>query len=408
MFWKNKNKVLIKNKKKIALPGSITKYGISQDGVMFAIIRKEESNRRYNQELIGISITGEILWKSSIDIAYPSELRISSDGDCYVSYLNTIQRISKNGETEKTISIKLNPKQEIGSFVIANDFFIICVHGRGKPNASVLKTDLEGKAIWETLIPANDISYEGVVEMRADNDWKAKRKRDWSPENWLCLSGNEIIVSNNTILVNYFEMPRSGLGKSYILDRNSGELKWSSEPAPFESISCYDVDKYLIGYQGYGAFETKLVDSSGNLLNKWESVGKSIVSANKEISVIEMDNSSASKLYHTKLRNNGEVIKGLKIEGYYMMYPILDNNGNMVFFRNNELSVIDSESNKYELMKFKFENYPSASRRILLYKEGTLIFSLNQDLYILDTNLGYLDKSYWPCQYGNNERNPLR
>jgi hypothetical protein len=408
MFWKSKNKISIQAQKKIALPGAIIKYGINQEGLIFAIVRVVGKDQLATQQLIGISIGGQVEWESQIKLSYNSELRISNEGICYISTSNEIYSISKSGQLKQTISVKLDSNQSIGSFVILSNSIIVCVHGSAKPNAKVIKIDLKGNVLWESQIPSDGISYEGVKEIHADNNWKSETKKEWSPENWLCLYGNEIVVSKTSLIVSYFEMPRSGLGKSYILDLDSGKIKWASEPAPFESISCYDDDMYLIGHQGYGAFETKLVDSSGNLQNKWKSVGKSVVSVSKEISVIEMDNSSDSKLYHTKLKNNGEAIKGLKIEGYYMMYPILDNNGNMVFFRNNELSIIDSESNKFELMRFKFENHPSTSRRLLLYKEGTLIFSLNQDLYILNTNLGYLDKSSWPCKYGNNERNPMQ
>lgn len=406
MFWK-KNKYKLLNTKKVNLPGYILKYGISKGGIIYALIREEGNENWYNQKVIGLSINGDILWNSKLKIKYPNELRISEEGNCYVSFSNTIHEISDNGTTQEVFSLKLDHDQEIGSFAILSNSFIFCIQGKNKPNAKVLKTDLRGTLQWETKIPVNGISNEGVVEARADNNWKIEQKKAWSAENWLCLLGNEIIVSKNTILVNYHEMPRSGIGKTYLLDLNSGRIKWDSKPAPFESVSCIGDGKFLIGHQGYGAFDTQLVNSDGEIIAKWKSAGKTVISKDKEISLIEMDNSSSSKLYHSKLVSDGNIIRGSKIDGYYMIYPVLDHLGNIIFWRNKELMIIDTNSKKHSLMKIDFKEEPYTSRRMLLFDEGQLIFSLNKELYILKTNLGFLEGSSWACKFGNNERNPV-
>lgn len=383
------------------------KYAISKGGIIYAIIREEGNENWYNQKVIAFSINGDILWNSKLKIEYPNELRISKEGKCFVSFSNTIHEINEDGTTQETFSLNLDHDQEIGSFVILNNSFIFCIHGKNEPNAKVLKTDLKGMLEWETKIPVNGISHEGVVEARADNNWKIEQKKSWSAENWLCLLGDEIIVSKNTVLVNYHEMPRSGIGKTYLLDLNSGKIKWDSKPAPFESVSSIgDVD-FLIGHHGYGAFDTQLINSNGDIIDKWKSVGTTVISKDKEISLIEMDNASSSKLYHSKLDSNGRIARGSKIDGYYIIYPVLDHLGNMIFWRNKELMIIDSNSKRHSLMKIDFEKEPNTSRRMLLFDEGQLIFSLNKELYILKTNLGLLEDSSWACKYGNNERNPV-
>lgn len=383
------------------------KYGISKRGIIYAIIREEGNENWYNQTVIGLSINGDILWKSKLKVEYPNELRISEEGKCYVSFSNTIYEINENGTNEETFSLDLDGDQEIGSFVILNNSFVFSIHGKNEPNAKVIKTDLQGTLEWGTKIPVSGIDYEGVVEARADNNWKIEPKKAWPAENWLCLLGNEIIVSKNTILVNYHEMPRSGIGKTYLLDLNSGKIKWDSKPAPFESVSCIGDGTFLIGHQGYGAFDTQLVNDSGEIIDNWKSVGATVISKDKEISLIEMDNSSSSKLYHSKLVGDGKVTRGSKIDGYYMIYPVLDHFGNMIFWRNKELMIIDSNSKRHSLMKIDFEKEPHTSRRMLLFNEGQIIFSLNNELYFLNTNLGILQDSSWACKYGNLERNPV-
>lgn len=407
MMVSNKNKYKIYSKESVSLPGYIMKYGINKKGRIYALIRKEGNKNWYNRALIGISKDGDVLWTSALKIEGPNELRIAKDGKCYVSFSKYIYSISEDGEIEETILIQLEADQEIGSFAILKDCFIICVQGKEGPNSIVIKTDLKGNLIWATKIPCKDISYEGIIEMRADNDWKAERKKGWCPRNWLCLTDNEIIVSNNTILVSYCEMPGSGIGKSYLLSADSGMIKWHSKPAPYESISCLGDGMFLIGSQGYGAFETQLINENGDLINQWNSVGKTVVAKDKEISLIEMDNAFPSELYHTKLFNEGEISKGAQIPGYYIIYPALDELGSMIFWRNNELTIVDKKSNKYTLLKVDFMKQPYTSNRILLYDQGEVYFSLNKELYILKTNLGRLDKSSWACKFGNNERNPV-
>ncbi|MEM6378205.1 MAG: hypothetical protein AAF705_08325, partial [Bacteroidota bacterium] len=264
-----KREYKILDAKKVNIPGYVMKYGISRSGIIYAIIREDGDEYWYNQNVIGLSISGDVLWKSSLKVGFPNELRISKEGKCYVSHSNSIVEIKEDGTHKETCSLDLDVGQEIGSFIILSKSFIFCIHGKGKPNAKIVKTDLKGAVAWETKIPVNKIDYEGVVESRADNNWKIEPKKAWPAENWLCLRGNEVIISKSTILVNYHEMPRSGIGKSYLLDLNSGRIKWDSKPAPFESVCCVGDGNFLIGHQGYGAFNTQLVNDNGEVIDSW-------------------------------------------------------------------------------------------------------------------------------------------
>ena len=44
---------------------------------------------------------------------------------------------------------------------------------------------------------------------------------------------------------------------------------------------------------------------------------------------------------------------------------------------------------------------------MLLSPDGSLIFSVGHDVWIVDAGLGPLAKSPWPCGGGNNRYNPV-
>lgn len=407
MIW-NKNKYKILDQNKIQLSGLVSKYGLNKSGTLFAILRPNKPDESWdNFRLAGISLDKGMLWEHKVSDFKPNELRISDDGDAYISYSNEIRQVSKEGKIQKSIILKIDSDQEIGSFILIKGGFIVTLQGKGKPNAKVQRINLDGEIIWESSISTKDISYKGLVQMSAKDDWKAKEMPPWNPKSWNCLINNEIIISEENVLVSYFEFPGSGIGLSFCLDIETGIIKWTTKPAPFESICGLTDGKFLIGHQGYGAFDTNLYSKDGEIIERWESVGTAVVNSNDEIFAIEMDNNSRSKLHFVELKNGGTIKKGKQVPGYYIIHPVLDDLGNVIFWRNNELIIIDNEGALHKLFAIKPTERDRISDRMLLHQNGTLVFSVNENLYVLKTSLGSLEKSAWACKHSNNERNPI-
>jgi len=407
LIW-NRNKYKILKQNKIQLSGLVSKYGLNKSGVLFAILNPNKMDESWNNYwLVGISLDKGILWEYKTSDFKPNELRISDNGDAYISNGNEIRQISDDGEIQKSIIFKIDSDQEIGSFVLLKDGFLITLQGKDKPNAKVQRTAFDGEIIWESPISTKDISYKGLVQMSAKDDWKAKEMPPWNPKSWNCLINNEIIISEENVLVNYFEFPGSGIGMSFCLSIETGDIVWTTKPAPFESICGLKGGKFLIGHQGYGAFDTNLYNKEGKIIERWKSVGTSVVNSNDEIFAIEMDNHSDSKLHFVELKKGNEVKKGRRIPGYYIVHPVLDDLGNVIFWRNNELVIVDNKGNLHKLFAIKPTERDWTSNRMLLHQSGILVFSVNENLYVLKTTLGRLDQGSWSCKYSNNERNPI-
>lgn len=395
--------------KNLQLPGAIRKYGLNANGLLYALLVSQKTGKRRVHWLAGLSLDRGLLWQLTDLPAQPTELRIAPDGNAYVSTTDAIVEVTPTGQVDRFIAIPKAAHQEIGSFVLLDDGLLISIQGKEEPHAAVIRTDREGQIIWTTNIPPGAIAYQGVVTMARENNWEPRPSAAWTPQNWLCLSSNEILVSGQHALVSFHEMPRSGIGRSYQLDLATGAIRWVTDPAPYQSVCLAADGRWLIGYQGYGAFETKLYDTDGTVVGHWPSVGEAVVSADRRLLLVEMDNGK-SKLHYTELLPDNQIKRGPSIPGYYIISPAIDEFGTMVFFRDSRLYLIgpDHSGSSLSIGKAPTERflYGGLPERILL-RDGLIVFSWADTLYLFESNLGRLAASPWPCKYGNLERNPV-
>ena len=140
----------ILNKKIISLKGEISRYGMNQNGLLYAVIYEHITDKLIDSRLIGISMEAGILWEHKGQLSFPIELRIDpNSGKAYISQNNTISYVNQLGVTEKEITLEVEEHQEIGSFVILPNGFIISLQSKGKPNTAVIRTDFNGNIIWK-------------------------------------------------------------------------------------------------------------------------------------------------------------------------------------------------------------------------------------------------------------------
>jgi hypothetical protein len=400
MFW-NRKKFKIKKEIKHLLPGQISKYALTKNGLIFAIISSRLDGKKQNN-LCGISIKKGILWRNKINLPFVNDLRIDKKGNAWICFYNQLAQIDDSGNVLNIIKLKLGKKQKINSFVILEESIITSINTDYycKPNATLMRVDISGNLLWETKIIPNKVSYSGVVSMSAASNWEVEELEPWEPRDWL--TGN-ILVLNNKLLINFWSS--SGIGICYCLNIKTGEILWQTKPGPFSSIACIE-NKFIIGRQGYGAFNTDLYDENGQIIDKWASYGHYIISKDNEIFVLESSNYSGDSLHVSKLLKNGQVKELINISSDYFPYPLIDEFNNIIVSFNKKITIIDGKLKKHELYDYKIYQ-DDLSERILIFNQGMLIWNIGSILFIAQTNLGKLAKSPWPCECSNLERNPV-
>ena len=163
--------------------------------------------------------------------------------------------------------------------------------------------------------------------------------------------------------------------------------------------------RFLIGAQGYGAFETYLYDAVNGLECKWATHGYWVVRENGEVRLVEMENVLPSRMHISILEAGGRFRRGPHLEGYYTTYPFITSVGELVFARNGELCVVDKRLKKHVL--YRDPILSKCYGRMLREPGGKLVFTAENELWLVDAGIAEMAKSPWPCGGGNPGDNPV-
>lgn len=193
------------------------------------------------------------------------------------------------------------------------------------------RADLDGTSRWSATLPVGPIAYEGVVTMRADEGWTTRPMDAWVPETWFVTSP-ALTLSGDAVLACFTEMPRSGIGYGYVVSLADGALRFATKRGPVSNVAPLGGGAFLVGYQGYGAFETLRYERDGRVSQCWPSHGHYLV-APDDLRVIELENVLPSKMHLARLQPGGRVTKGDWLDGYYTSPPLHARDGTAYFFR---------------------------------------------------------------------------
>jgi hypothetical protein len=193
------------------------------------------------------------------------------------------------------------------------------------------RVDLDSTIRWSVTLPVGSVGYEGVVTMRADEGWKPRPMEPWIPETWFTTS-RMLTVSGDAVLVCFSDMPGSGIGFGYVASLTDGALRFTTQTGPISEVAPLGGGGFLVGYQGYGAFETLRYDRDGHVPERWASHGHYVVG--DSVRVIELENTLPSKMHLARLLPGGAVTRGDWLDGYYTSRPLLGADGTAYFFRN--------------------------------------------------------------------------
>jgi hypothetical protein len=161
----------------------------------------------------------------------------------------------------------------LAAFAALDDGFIFaCEHIVSVPMCApvVYRVSLDGEICWSSTLPVEVLSYRGIVEMSADDAWRPRPIDPWTPKTWVA---DSITLSDDALLICFSDKWGSGIGTGYILAENDGELRFLTQQGPIQEVAPLGKGAFLVGFQGYGAFETLRYEREGQMQLRWPTHG---------------------------------------------------------------------------------------------------------------------------------------
>jgi hypothetical protein len=292
-------------------------------------------------------------------------LSVTDEGVVWVSRDRQIVRVD-SGEVVEVGAL-------ISRFICLADGFLVALHEDGssiKDVVSVARIDENGVVMWRTML---EVPPELTSSMLGD------RRTTWDMG---LVRGDPIVAGAHLTVVGACDYS-SGIGCRYALALDSGEVAWRTEPRPWSYVTSTG-HSWLLGQQGYGAFEIREVAHDGSELERWPSDGYVALLPTSAIHVIELENVLPSRTHASALLPGGVVRRGAHLPEFYTSRPALTADGELVFWRNGKLQVVDSELRQRTLAPAPSgEIFPS---RMHLTAEGTLAFTLGNRLWVEESD----------------------
>jgi outer membrane protein assembly factor BamB len=218
--------------------------------------------------------------------------RVAADGGIWVRDRPTLRGMTATGSPRPRVDLPHEDGERVGSFLVLSDGFLVAWAASAFGDARVARTDQRGVLHWSTRLPIPDLAYRDVVQMRRETGWHHEPLLPWKPRFFMPVGEGNLLVAGDRLLAT-FQDPFSGLGVSYCLDLSTGDVVWTTPSHPTGERAVAGPGRFLIGAQGYGAFETYLYESDGSMSVQWPSHGRLLVSHRGRIRVIELENPDA-------------------------------------------------------------------------------------------------------------------
>jgi hypothetical protein len=268
----------------------------------------------------------------------PIELLLAPDGTPWVLDQAGASAFGDRGARLARIDTGVPDGMRASAFArVGDDLIFACEHDARVPmRAPILqRVRGDGTVRWSTTLPVDLAAHPEVVQMSADEGWKEHSMDSSAPETWFCTS-KTLDISGDAVLACFSEMPRTGIGFGYVLSLDEGALRFATKKGPIQETAALGGGAFLVGYQGYGAFETVRYERDGLTQLRWASHGRYVISG-ADVRVIEMENALPSKMHLARLLPSGETVRGAWLDGYCTSLPCLLDDGTVLFFRHGSL-----------------------------------------------------------------------
>lgn len=362
--------------------------------------------------LLAVDPSGAIVWKRDLDRApdaRPLPIRIGEDGVIWSGIPGAagpaLDATGPDGAGRTAIDLICAGDESLGAFVVLPDGFLVAwTTGPPYRGARVERLSCEGKTIWSTTIPAEPLSFAGLVQADASTGWQARQQEPEIPEVVQLDPAEPLLVSGDRVLTCYRDM-RSGLGVGYFLAADSGRITGSTQQGPLGRRAIAGPGEFLVGYQGYGEFSTLHYDRAGTQLTRWPAHGALLVEGSGAIRCAQESNSSDDASTFAILRADGMITAGPALPARSTAHPAMDASGAAVLLAGGSLLSVSADLAAEELWNGPADEF--AADRVLLLDGGLVACALGEELLIFRTSLGPLSSGPWPCASGNLRGNPV-
>ncbi|HEX2312170.1 MAG TPA: hypothetical protein VHJ17_00425 [Thermomonospora sp.] len=357
--------------------------------------------------LCAVDLDGSLRW-SRAAVRACGRPRVAPDGGVWLEGRGVLHETLPTGDPGRRVELDRHPGHDVGAFVILPDGFVVAWQSSPYRGVRVERLDGRGRPRWSTELPVPaGLSYAGVVEMSAESGWRPVPARPWAPADLLASWSEALLVSGDRVLATFFEVS-SGIGMSFCVDLGTGDHLWQTPPVPIGDLAIAGPGSFLVGVQGYGAFETLLYNGDGAVVLQWPSHGRPLVSSRGRIRMVELDNDPSRTLRIRRLHRDASMTDGPVLTGYHTIGPVLAADGRAAFWRDGRLQVVDRD---LTVRTLHADPAWSGTDRMLLLDGGVLAFVLNRGderrLVFARTGLPPMDGGAWPCGEGNLQANPV-
>ena len=363
--------------------------------------------------LTAVDPGGRVLWQRNFSGTGRPWSRVGEHGTVWIARpeatWHVLEEIDAEGRTLNTVVPPCQPGEDIGTFVLLPDGF--CIAWTATPpmlrgaaplcEPRVARYTSAGHRLWSTPVRLGELSYPGVIELSESNGWKPQAKRPWTPRGVRSAHHEPLLVSGDRVAASFEDS--SGLGRTFLLDLDTGHTTAVTAPAPGGHKAIADDGGFLIGAHGYGADQTVRVTRDGITTTRWPSHGALTATADGAVRVVQMRNELPSRSAFRQLLPTGALLKGPHLPGYYTAPPATDTEGTTVFWRDNTLTAIDTDMTPHHLHTIPGTGITT---RTLILDDGLVALALDGDLHLLPTPLGPLATGPWPCADHNLRGNP--
>jgi hypothetical protein len=386
---------------RVQLSTIATHIAASGDGHVFIEMRSNW-DRDSDVILALYEHTGTLIWQKSTNAQFPRAIKVVK-GQLYFCDGADLFIFDMLGQLLQTVSVQLAPQEWIGNYVVVDNGYYICTReSYPGPNdirePRIIRLDRQGQQIWSATLPKPN------QEQEKDSRWA---RMEWQPE----YQFSPIMISGDRLLSTYFDLA-SGLSLGYCLDTITGELLWSTPLRPSGNRVSLSQGRFLIGFQGYDFFDSYLYTAEGSIKNHWKSHGYVVITEAGEVRIVEMENRLPSRMHVSVLEIDGTVRQGPHLDRYRTSYPVIDQQNNIWFWREGELTVVSADMKKRVVYSdFSAQPHLTMYSQMLLV-QGKLILTIctyggKNELLVFDTPEVSLANSIWPCFGGNLGTNPV-